>query len=185
MKDLIALYKEHNLILEINEEKITACCNRIAPRARLGYKNVFNYRYSSVERLYEHVNQYIVDRIETLEKEKKMKEERKQRAAEIAANVKVGDIFVNSWGWEQTNIDFYQVVEKPSAKTVIVREIAYEQVENSMMSHGMACDVRPVPNKFVGAESRKRLDNYGGFKVDYGICRPTEADKSHYMSWYA
>ena len=36
--------------------------------------------------------------------------------------VKVGDIFRNSWGYEQTTVDFYQVV-RVSAKSVWVRRI--------------------------------------------------------------
>ena len=46
------------------------------------------------------------------------------------ATVKVGDVFVESWGYEQTNIDFYEVVEvTPSGKSVRLREIAAKAVE--------------------------------------------------------
>jgi hypothetical protein len=37
-------------------------------------------------------------------------------------NIKPGDIFYNSWGYEQTNIDFYQVV-KTTAKTITLRQV--------------------------------------------------------------
>lgn len=37
-------------------------------------------------------------------------------------NIKIGDIFYNSWGYEQTNIDFYQVVST-TAKTISLRRI--------------------------------------------------------------
>lgn len=36
--------------------------------------------------------------------------------------VKPGDIFYTSWGYEQTNVEFYQVV-RATEKTVWVREI--------------------------------------------------------------
>lgn len=40
------------------------------------------------------------------------------------AAVKVGDIFYRSWGYDQTNVNFYQVVElSPSGKTAKLREI--------------------------------------------------------------
>jgi hypothetical protein len=185
MNALVKQFEKYGFKLEINEERIVARCDRVAPRARLGFKNEFHYRFPNVERMYEYVNNFLADRLKAQEMKEKRKVEAKVRAAALAANVKVGDIFVNSWGWEQTNIDFYQVVAKPSAKTVVVREIAFERVEGSEQPHGMACDVRPVPNEFVGEEMKKRIDNYGGFKVEYGICRPTEADKAHYMSWYA
>ncbi|MGO0395287.1 hypothetical protein ACTMMD_09570 [Escherichia coli] len=37
--------------------------------------------------------------------------------------VSVGDIFVSSWGYEQTNVTFYQVLSVHGKKTVTVREI--------------------------------------------------------------
>jgi len=37
-------------------------------------------------------------------------------------NLKPGDIFYNSWGYDQTNIDFYQVVSTTD-KTVTLRQI--------------------------------------------------------------
>jgi hypothetical protein len=185
MNALVKQFEEHGFKLEINEERIVARCDRVAPRARLGFKNEFYYRFPNVERMYEYVNNFLADRLKAQEMKEKRKVEAKVRAAALAANVKVGDIFVDSWGYEQTNVDFYQVVAKPSAKTVVVREIAFERVEGSEQPHGMACDVRPVPNEFIGEEMKKRIDNYGGFKVNsFSSARPTEADKKHYMSWY-
>jgi hypothetical protein len=37
--------------------------------------------------------------------------------------VSVGDVFVSSWGYEQTNVTFYQVLSVHGKKTVTVREI--------------------------------------------------------------
>lgn len=53
----------------------------------------------------------------------RMKAEREEKAARYMEQVKVGDFFVCSWGYEQTNIDFYQVVKK-TAKTVTIRPVA-------------------------------------------------------------
>lgn len=39
------------------------------------------------------------------------------------ASVKIGDIFVDDWGWEQTNIDFYQVVGLRGKSSVELRPI--------------------------------------------------------------
>lgn len=36
--------------------------------------------------------------------------------------VKVGDVFVESWGYDQTNVDFYQVI-KTMPKSVAIRAI--------------------------------------------------------------
>ena len=46
--------------------------------------------------------------------------------AKTAENtIKIGDLFRASWGYDQTNINYYEVVAK-TAKTVTVREIAQE-----------------------------------------------------------
>lgn len=43
--------------------------------------------------------------------------------------VKVGDIFVFSWGYEQTNVNYFQVVGLKGSKQVVIREIAYKVTE--------------------------------------------------------
>ena len=51
--------------------------------------------------------------------------------------VKVGDIFEMSWGYEQTNVDFFQVVAICGASSVRVRPVGPEMVQeeaNSPMS---------------------------------------------------
>jgi len=180
---MIELFAKHDLILTIDEERMIAKCDRIAPRARLGVKNEYHVRYRTIESMYEAQQRFIDYRLATIEYRAKAKEEKKIKAAELAASVEVGDIFVDSWGWEQTNVDLYQVVAKPTAKTVIVREIACETVKGS---EGYDCqNVRAVPNSFIGEEMKKRLDNYGGFKTSsFSSARPTTADASHYNSWY-
>lgn len=43
--------------------------------------------------------------------------------------VKVGDIFSASWGWEQTNVDFFQVVALVGELSVRVREVRLPMAE--------------------------------------------------------
>lgn len=186
MKNLIELFNTQNLSLTINEEALTARCDRPAPRARLGFKVEFNYRFGSAERLVEYCEKFLKEREETTIAKVKYAAEKKARVANLAAEINVGDVFVDSWGWEQTNVDLYQVVAKPSAKTLIVREIATERVEGSEVSHGMACDVKAVVGEFIGEEKKVRVNSYGGFKTrSHSSATPTSADSHHYSSWYA
>lgn len=182
MKNVIALYAEHGLTLTVNEERLVAKCTRETKRARLGYKVEFNYRFGSAERMNEYVENFINNKIANIAEKARYAEEKKAKANELANSVVVGDIFVNSWGWEQTNVEFYQVVAKPTAKTVIVREIGQNVVEGSELN--MACYVRPDFNNFVGEEVKTRIGTYG-IKVEYGTARKTTADKKQYNSWYA
>lgn len=53
--------------------------------------------------------------------------------------VKVGDIFKASWGWEQTNVDFFQVVALVGETSVRVREVRLQMIEDKAVS-GMSAD---------------------------------------------
>lgn len=187
MNEVIAKYEENNFVINIDYDRLVAKCDRPAPKAKyFKFKNEYNFRFQTVELMNEYVADWIDRVVTNLARREQEKLERKQRAAELAANVKVGDIFVDSWGYEQTNVDFFQVVAKPSAKTVVVREIACRTEENSEMSHGMADNVFPARDAFIGEEQKKRIDNYGGFKTrSFSVARPADENRSYYRSWYA
>jgi hypothetical protein len=53
---------------------------------------------------------------------------------------KVGDILDSLWGYEQTNVDFYQVIAV-TAKTVTIQEICKNRVETGWLQG--ACTPRP------------------------------------------
>lgn len=187
MKEMmIENFAAQGLQLEIDVERNVAKCVRFSKRAKFGYKIEFNYRFGSAERMYEYCAKYIKDKLAAEERRVQRALEKKERAAAAAAKLEVGAIFVDSWGYEQTNIDFYEVVAKPSAKTVIVREIACRTEEGSEMSHGMADNVFPVRGAFIGPEMKKRIDSYGGFKTSsFSSARPADEGRSYYRSWYA
>jgi hypothetical protein len=76
--------------------------------------------------------------------------ERKQRNAEarrlFTMPYKVGDILHHSWGHEQTNCDFYQVVGV-KGKTVVLKKIGSKTVPGS---EGFMSDSRmPVKDDFI------------------------------------
>lgn len=53
--------------------------------------------------------------------------------------VKVGDIFSASWGYEQTNVDFFQVVALVGESSVRVREVRPAMIDDVAIS-GMSAD---------------------------------------------
>jgi hypothetical protein len=139
-----------------------------------------NYYYMSEER-----------RKEALENHKKsalaLKEYKEKRKAERKAfnpDVKVGDIYRSSWGYEQTNIDFYQVIEVKGKSTVVLREIAHKMKEDSMYEHGMACEVLPLENSFLNENTiTKRVGKYGITLNSYASASKWDG-KAEYKSWY-
>lgn len=69
-----------------------------------------------------------------------------------------GDIFVTTWGYEQTNADFYQVIGV-TPKGVRIRHIkSKSKIEGQSMS-GYAI---PVKNEFDGSPKTKRIIIYDG-----------------------
>lgn len=63
-------------------------------------------------------------------------------------NVKVGDIFLSMWGYDQTNVDFYQVISR-TAKMVKVRKLQCERVGNP---HDMATELMPKKDCFLDSD---------------------------------
>jgi hypothetical protein len=94
----------------------------------------------------------------------------KQRAKAKAARsavphvLKVGDVLRSSWGYEQTNVDYYEVVSLAGAKTVELREIAGTREDTGDMQ-GISI---PAPGKYIGEAFRRRVGEGGAVKI--GSC---------------
>lgn len=130
---------------------------RLTPKAKyFKEKMISNYFYGTVEQQEAAVAKFI----EAHEKFAKEVAERKQRKSDAKANLvnpfKVGDILYDSWGYDQTNIDFYQVVET-GAKSVKVRSIGQDMVRGA----GWLCEyVTAKKDSFIGEPVVKILQVY-------------------------
>ena len=139
------------------------------------------YSYRTIEAAERDMNEYF-DRISNwVERNRQRKAEDLLRRAYYKSDSNVGDLFVSSWGYEQTNVDFYQIVAKKGYK-VTLRKIAGETIPGSQ---GRDCDsVRPVRDAFVGEEFTRVISKYGiAIDRDNHLSK-TEEDKAHYRSWY-
>lgn len=70
-----------------------------------------------------------------------------RRASETTQNldgIHIGDIFYTSWGYDQTNIDFYQVVALRGKHTVVVRQ----NNSKSVMCSDYTGYTRPIRNEY-------------------------------------
>ncbi|EDJ7683689.1 hypothetical protein CH200_21630 [Salmonella enterica subsp. enterica serovar Kentucky] len=98
--------------------------------------------------------------------------------------VSVGDVFASSWGYEQTNVNFYQVVSTHGKKTVTVREIrAATHLTDSMVGYKI-----PVLDDFTG-ECLKRqvkvcLDELAIKIEDFETAYKTAPGKKHRFTSY-
>lgn len=119
------------------------------------------------------------------------KEQRRLRRINFVNPAKVGDILEASWGYDQTNVDYYQVVGV-KGKMVEVREIGAKTVEGSGFSHGMADMVTPAKDRFIkDSEVMRKIvrdDGNNGYYAHIDECRSAylvkETSKT-YRSCYA
>lgn len=82
------------------------------------------------------------DEVKAILEGEKAPEKPTKKAAEPKKNkfgVKVGDYFSASWGYDQTNVDFFQVVELVGECSVRVKEVCPEMIAEEAIS-GMSAD---------------------------------------------
>jgi hypothetical protein len=87
---------------------------------------------------------------ETLQNFKAAQARKQQERAERSQSThgyNVGDILSGSWGYDQTQNNYYEVVVVPSPKVIIIREIGARGVDDS--------HVVPVPGSFKGPPMKK------------------------------
>lgn len=99
---------------------------------------------------------YVAREISSREASLRAKAERRAEQAQPVA-VAVGDVFEASWGYDQTNIDYYQVVRVVGPKTVEIRQIGAVVWDTGMMQG------RSVPSvdSFIGRPMVKRVKPTG------------------------
>lgn len=120
-------------------------------------------------------------------------------AKQVQHSFKVGDILASSWGWEQTNIDLYQVVALNGATMVTVKPVDLPVSRMDAVS-GMSADISfqlPMPGTIVAKENarmiRRRVKNFSQnnnpdddfIEIEsYEHARRYHGEKM-YRSWYA
>jgi hypothetical protein len=117
---------------------------------------------------------------------KEVKAEAKQAPEQTVEGIKIGDIFTYSWGYEQTNVDCFQVVGFKGKSTLLLREIATKH--SSSCGNSMAENFIADKDNFVSEEViQKRLMNKSWGKYitfDHGHGRLWDG-REFYVSWYA
>ena len=149
-----SLYKEYpELGIEIFIDAPRNCALGFSGRRN---KSDFNYRFPNAERMIDYCDKFIAQKIKFAEMKKQQKAE--QLAKNRSAKVNVGDIFASYWGYEQSNVDYYQVIAV-NGQMVDVREISGNYEGNGLPDQGNCV---PVPDSFKGDKVlRKRIKVYG------------------------
>lgn len=119
------------------------------------------------------------------EVKRQRRESRKAAYAEPLQRMKdrcqPGALLSTCWGYEQTNVEFYEVVRRDSDSMVTIREIVAHSE-----SEGWAMDkLLPKPGCFIGPELRKRIGAYGITISSCITARPCKAGEVHHSTSYA
>lgn len=127
-------------------------------------KPISNYIYRDEARRAEAVASAFKSRRETLA----YKEERKSKRVAWKHDYKIGDLFKTNWGYDQTNVEYFEVIEI-KGKHLILREIAQEHVQTGF-DQGKCV---PLPGKYLNPRFEgddqgvpiRRLAQEGGVRI--------------------
>lgn len=170
--------------------------NKGNPVAQIYNTNAKKLHNSKVEGYYFHTetarDEHINEFKQRIQKREDWKAERKLTQKNFKNPAKVGDILDSSWGYDQTNIDFYQVTAV-KGKQIVIKPLK-QQISEVGETNSMSEYVVPIPNSFT--EQTKEITklvkaSYQGSSYDYvvninsyAIATPWDG-KPKYQSHYA
>ena len=141
-------------------------------------KSDFHYRYENEQKRDKAIAEFF-KRVEARALCKQKHKERQQELrTQFLAKIEVGSIFSTCWGYEQTNVEWYQVTYIKGC-AVNLREIASEITATGPMSGS----TRPIKGKFIG-EEMKRIVRGTGIRIDDVVTAHLSDGSSQFCSWY-
>jgi hypothetical protein len=104
-----------------------------------------------------------------------------RKAASVAKRLEVGSILCGSWGYEQTNVEFYEVLElSASGKTCTIQRIKCDEKPTGFMSGRCL----PLPGEYVGQPLKNKRISFDSVSIE--CCTLTLWDgREQYASHYA
>jgi hypothetical protein len=129
----------------------------------------YAYRFATPEAAEAHRATWLAGKRCSADEKRARVEQRREASQQLA----VGDVLVASWGYEQTNIDYYEVTRKVGARSVEIREL---EKDTNYSGEAMAGACVPMKGRFVGLPMTKRVDAHGGVKVNHAhaVKKPSE-----------
>lgn len=109
-------------------------------------KPLFHYSYRNESDRDKRIKDTIRSRKLTLDMKKKRQDDKKN----FLHGLEVGAILYSSWGYEQTNVNFYEVTDV-KGKQVILRPIAQKTVKEDAYYESVV----PAPGRFTGPAIRR------------------------------
>jgi len=103
----------------------------------------FNYSFRTRGRMEDYITEYF----QGIKSRQDRKNQEAEKKRSFVTTLKPGDIIAESWGYDQTNVNFYQVIEVNGKNMITIREIAATITESGNMS--MSGRTVPLPGEFL------------------------------------
>lgn len=138
-------------------------------------KPAWNYIFRNEEQR----DHTIIEFFESVRKHQEYRQECERKKKEFKTTLKPGDILDTCWGYEQTNREFFQVIDVKN-NTITLREIAQQRTETGYMS-GQATGLK---DQFISEPIKKRVQP--GEYVKISECQSAslwDGTPAHYSSY--
>ena len=96
----------------------------------------------------------------------------------------VGTLLHGSWGYDQTQCELWQVVERPSKHFACIQRVRAERSASDSVPGPMAEYLHPIQDAVYGSVERRKIGPHG-LSCDLFTLSPTTSERAHYSSWYA
>lgn len=121
----------------------------------------FYFSFSSLEKSDNYIEAWHKALINCAMRKAERRAVKATKMAQQQTDLVVGDVLVASWGYEQTNYDYYQVTRLVGKRSVEIRELGKLSKETGWLQG----DCVPVKGDFKGEPMIKRVDENGAVKV--------------------
>ena len=134
------------------------------------FNHLWHYRFKTYDQMVERIKKTIDDR---LQQQASVKEERAKRLE--PHTLKVGDILYTSWGYDQTNIEFFQVDELVGKNKLKLVGLGTKTLSGDGFSD------KVVPGDRLGNHWTEKRTN-GVYEKDLALLKVARSDNSVRMS---
>ena len=138
------------------------------------------YNYSFADKTQR--SDFIAGRKHSADLQEIREQEQEKERKEQKDKIQIGSILYSSWGYEQTNIDFYIVIDRRN-DFVLLQEIGQNKnYDNNFNDRGKT---EPNPSHKIGDPFRKKITKYGSIDINSFSCARPYDNNPKYWSAYA
>ena len=146
-------YKDQILIFEYTSNGFPC----VAIFGKRDKKSSYHYSFNNESQR----DEFILQRKKSADNDAERAEISLKKGIEQAEKMTVGTILYSDWGYEQTNIDFYVIVDRVGI-TVTLQQIGGVRKYSSDMSGTVTPDI----DKKIGEPFKKRINKYGCISLE-------------------